>query len=176
MDTWISRCNRTVECVHCHREIELHEPCVFGKQWVKTQSGSWLYYMYHWHAKRKDDGVCCWVEQGLFNFSQMKFVETRGRKVTLTLSAEIRQKRLAILQRHARLVQMLKEEMEKLATDSETAHPVGSWERVAHYGQELEALKEKIAPLGGVPPSWIIEESTGQETPAQTLQPMPTGS
>jgi hypothetical protein len=108
-----------------------------------------------------------------------------GRK-TLLLSQDVRKKRLQLLQRHARLVQMLKEEMEKLATDETTSSPQGSWERVANIGLRLEELKSAIEPLGGVPSSWQEAQqaqpmplllnssySSGLEAPAISLPPMP---
>jgi hypothetical protein len=55
-------------------------------------------------------------------------------------------------------MQMLREEMEKLATDDITTHPTGSWQKVANIGLKLDLLKEQIAPMGGVPTTWLTEE------------------
>ena len=162
MDVWFTRCKRTAKCSHCGRQIEVHSPMVHGKLWLvlnkdSTQKTLRFVKHFYWHGER-EDGVCCWVEQGLAALHMRSpEVETRGGK-TLLLPLELRQKRLKLLQRHARLVQLLSEEMEKLATDTVSSRPLGSWMKVSRIGQQLEELKDAIAPLGGVPPSWMPRE------------------
>ena len=133
MDIWITDCRYTVECHHCHQPILLHSPMVVGRYWTvyNANSAAPIHHRHtiHWHVKRESDSICCWIEQGLTELN-LKLAEpkvsNRGGK-TLLLSSDMRKKRLQLLQRHARLVQMLKEEMEKLATDETTSQPLGSW-------------------------------------------------
>jgi hypothetical protein len=186
MQIHIHYCRRTKECEYCRQPIALNEPEIVGQIWATFNSGTaseaHRYYTHFWHAK-KLDGTCCWLESGLSAISQMeKKVETRGGK-TLLLPSDVRKKRLQLLQRHARLVQMLKEEMEKLATDETTSNPQGSWERVALLGQRLEELKSYIEPLGGIPASWINSDiqstrdcSSGLEQPVSDHSLALTGS
>ena len=168
MEIRITECRRTIDCEYCHKPIELHSPIIIGKNWFVynkgTASEAHRYYIHHWHAKDAS-GSCCWLEQGLYVLLiAEKRIETRGGK-TLLLPIDQRKQRLKLLQRHARLVQMLKEEMEKLATDATTSRPVGSWDRVALLGQRLEELKALIQPLGGVPSSWLDKSEQSAQAP-----------
>lgn len=158
----LTECMQTVKCSHCHEEIALHSPMIKGEYWSShsNNTGSVKYrHQLYWHVSRASDSVCCWIEQGLtsLHLRQLTHTETRGGK-TMLLTADIRSKRLQLLQRHARLMQMLREEMEKLATDDITTHPTGSWQKVANIGLKLDLLKEQIAPMGGVPTTWLTEE------------------
>jgi superfamily I DNA and/or RNA helicase len=71
---------------------------------------------------------------------------------------------------------MLREEMEKLATDSATTHPIGSWLRVSSIGNKLEELKELIAPLGGIPTSWKTKEEIEMEEDSESQNQLPLES
>jgi len=161
---------------------------VVGRYWTvyNANSAAPIHHRHtiHWHVKRESDSICCWIEQGLTELN-LKLAEpkvsNRGGK-TLLLSSDMRKKRLQLLQRHARLVQMLKEEMEKLATDETTSQPLGSWDRVSVLGQRLDELKDLIEPLGGVPVGWLNQEdssspnnSAGLEQPANSLPLALTG-
>jgi hypothetical protein len=161
LDVWISHCRRETLCSSCHTPILLGEPCVFGKYWIKYDSSAGLSIRpytkrYHWHIKRSNDGGCCWIDQGLAVLPP--FVETRGRH-PLLLSEDKKKTRLFLLQRHARLVQLLREEMEKLAT-GET-----SLSRTISLSEKLSALLPLIEEAGGVPPTW---KSSGSEASADT--------
>jgi hypothetical protein len=190
VEIYINECRYPVVCEHCKEKIALHTPMVTGKSWhiinKDSSSPQHIYHILHWHVSRPTDSICCWIEQGLtaYNLKLLTKEEKRGGK-TLLIDSETRKKRLQILQRHARLVQMLREEMEKLASDAIISVHQGSWERVATLGQRLEELKEQILPLGGVPKSWTQEESVslkktessylGLGIGASCLPPSPTG-
>lgn len=150
MDIWVGRCNKSCNCIHCGELIELGEPEVFGKLWMRfTNEGAkprtWVR-KFHWHAKRKRDGQCCWLVQALEAFGKQKHVETRGRKKIL-LPKKKREARLRILRRRAKVMQQLRVEVEK-------APDVRDMEEMIRLGGILEELKQEIAPVGGVPKSW----------------------
>ena len=170
MDIWIKDCTRTCICVHCKKDIALHTPMIVGKYWSKNNGISYAHIV-HWHVRREEDSVCCWIEQGLSGLKErsQNRIETRGNHLML-IPSEMRSARLKLLQRHARLMQMLREEMEKLATDSASSHPVGSWQRVSLIGLKLESLKAEINLVGGVPASWLTEEEELNQQSQTTQQ------
>jgi hypothetical protein len=121
---------------------------VQGKLWKKSigeksEVRRWTI-NFHWHAKRKQDNQCCWLEQGLDRVAREPHVETRGRK-RLVLPKEVLEKRRLVMLRHGRVVQRLKAEME--------AEPQ-ELDRIIRLGEQLETLRLEIGPLGGVPKSW----------------------
>jgi len=123
---------------------------IAGKLWMRfTKEGGeprrWVK-NFRWHVRREQDGMCCWLEQALENLSRHPPVETRGRK-KLVLPKEKRLSRLSVLRRRARVVQRLKLLM-MLPTKQRDI------DEVIRLGSQLEEMKEEIAPLGGVPPSW----------------------
>jgi len=163
MYTIITECRRSVLCSYCNKEILLHSPMIKGSYYTSADKGTKFMHTLHWHVERGEDQKCCWLEQGLAVLKERKLSqeETRGNRMLL-LPVEKRKQRLQLLQKHARLVQMLKEEIEKLATDSETTNPKGSWQRVALLGERIEELKSLIAPLGGIPVTWLAEGETSK--------------
>jgi len=99
---------------------------------------------FHWHAKRKKDGQCCYLVQGLERMEKEPYVEMRGRK-PLVMPKDIRMARLAVLRRRARVMQRLREEVEGEKPNLDL---------LIHLGEQLESLKIEILPLGGAPKSW----------------------
>ena len=147
MDIWISTCHKKSKCSHCGEDIENNEPCVFGKLWKKftgkeSEVRKWTI-TFHWHARRKSDGQCCWLAQAMEYLEKQEYTEMRGRHC-IVLPKELREKRLSILRRRARVMQRIRAEMEE----------GGNVDALIHLGKQLETLKEEIAPLGGVPKNW----------------------
>lgn len=99
---------------------------------------------FRWHARRKEDDQCCWLVQGLDNFDKTPFVETRGRQ-PLVMPQDMRKARLRLLQRHARVMQVIKAESEREGVDVD---------RLIRLGSQLAEMKEQISLAGGVPKSW----------------------
>jgi len=148
MDIWIGRCKKSAECNYCGETIENGEPAVFGKLWRQygAEGGEvrkWTK-KFRWHARRKRDGQCCWAIQGLENFDSTPYTETRGRR-PLVISKEMRETRLRLLRRHAKVMQRLRVEMESGKANVDV---------LIHLGSRLETLKEEISQVGGVPKSW----------------------
>ena len=150
MDIWVSRCNKGCNCTYCGEPIEVGEAEVFGKLWLRfTSEGSaprrWVK-KFHWHARRKRDGQCCWLVAALAEFGKRVYVERRGRKRIL-LPKEDRDARLRLLRRRAKIIQQLRVEAEKSPEER-------NMEEMIRLGGILEQLKVDIAEVGGVPKSW----------------------
>jgi len=146
MDIRIVRCKKVTKCGHCSTIIEKLEPMVVGRLYKNTYKEDgrrhWTL-RYYWHPQ-------CWVEQALAYLDSPeaeRFEAKRGRK-PIQLSPEDKAARFKILARRARVVQRLHEELEKPECQR-------SLDRIIHLGSQLEAQKEDIAPLGGVPKSWL---------------------
>jgi hypothetical protein len=151
VDIWLSRCNKTVTCSHCGEDIEVGEPEVFGKLWLRfSQDGeakarTWTK-TFHWHGRRKRDGQCCWLVQALEKFDSTKFIESRGRK-KLLMPKEARDGRLKILRKHAKVLQQLRAIMEEPAGDRDMV-------AITRLGGRLQKLRIDIEKFGGAPESW----------------------
>ena len=107
------------------------------RRWVKN---------FRWHAKRKQDGQCCWLVASLEFADKNIHTETRGRK-PLVLPKEVKAERLKILRNRARLVMRLRELM-LAPLDSQDVN------EIIKIGSKIGLMKERIAELGGVPSSW----------------------
>jgi len=133
---------------------------VVGKLWRSSKEGGdarrWVIH-FRWHAQKAPEvlglyPVNCWMQEGLEYLKAHPYEETRGRK-QLPLAKEQKEARLKILRQRARLVQKLKTLME--AYDQEEAHlSQEDLNYMIRVGSQIEELKERIEPLGGVPPSW----------------------
>lgn len=150
MDIWISRANKGCPCSYCGTKIEVGEAEVFGKLWSRRKGEGvevhkWSR-MFHWHAKRKADDLCCWLQQGFEALANNPHVETRGRKKIL-LPSDQRLARLRILQKRAKVLQQIR-------TIMETEPKERNMNEIIRLGGILNELKERILPLGGMPESW----------------------
>ncbi len=151
MDIYLTICRKTVPtCSYCNETIGLSEPMVCGKLWQKyTEEGGeprrWVK-NFRWHGKRMKDSQCCWLSQALENLSQHPTAETRGRK-RLDLSLDQHAERLKVLRQRARTVAKLKELMLAPLDQRDV-------DEVIRIGSKVEAMKEKMVLLGGVPRSW----------------------
>ena len=158
MDVWLTICHKTVpKCHYCHEPIHLGEVMVAGKLWFRASKEGgdirrWIKH-FRWHAQKETPSLSgppvetnCWLLEGLAYLAEHPYVETRGRK-QLQLSTKQKDARLKILRQRARLVQKLKTLMEA-PLDSKDL------DVMIKIGSQIEELKERIGPLGGVPPSW----------------------
>ena len=144
MEIWISHCKRQAKCRYCSEAILKGTPIVFGREWRSYEKdGSTRQWVrrFYWHPN-------CWLEEALAQLDKLpEATDSMGRK-PLTLSAEDKQKRFAILRKRARIAQRLHEELE-----------VEDWQsnidRIIALGNQVEQLKEEIEPLGGIPRSWL---------------------
>lgn len=154
IDIWLDRCNRTIECSYCGEDIVNGDIEVFGRYWQRRtkEGGSTVRWVktFHWHAQKMIENQqvqCCWLKQALESLALHPHIETRGRR-SMVLPVEQKAARLKILQKRARIIQVIVEE---------TGKPVHlqSIDRIIRLGSQLESLKEQIAPLGGVPKTWL---------------------
>ena len=153
MDVWLTTCRKTVpKCSHCQEPIKLGEVMVVGKLWRTSnkdgEARRWLKTL-HWHAQRGEDRVCCWLIAGLDYLSTHPTTETRGRKL-LQLTKKEKEARLKLVRQRARLVQKIKLLM-LIPLEEQSPKDIADMIKV---GSQIIELREKIAPLGGVPPSW----------------------
>jgi hypothetical protein len=158
MDVWVSTCRRRIEsCSYCHKPIDSGSIVVYGKLWMRNSKDKdkithWVRHFY-WHTDSPDNHKCCWLEQGIENAKKMQsqYIENRGGK-RLLLPEEDRKKRLQILQRRARLVQMLKDELEKQVDGDKNL------DKIIEIGNKIEQLKQSIELYGGAPKSWNTDD------------------
>jgi len=150
MDIWLTTCKKKAKCSYCEELIELGEPVVYGRLWLRTKEGEYkprrFVKRFRWHAQKGDEKKCCWLEQALNNLANNPYIETRGRK-RLVLPPEIREKRLKVLRRRAKVVQQLRTETEEQPERQDI-------DEIIRLGGILARLKEEIEPLGGVPKGW----------------------
>ncbi len=149
MDIWIAYCKREAKCHYCQQPIKARDYVVKGKLWRKLKTGlthwSWRYY---WHVKNKD-GECCWLLEGIAYLEKNPYSSGLKGGKSLGLTDEDGKMRLAILRRHAKYTQKIRQAME-----------TGNLDRIIRLATSMEKLKEEIYPLGGIPKKWITETST----------------
>jgi len=154
MDVWLAYCRKTVKCAHCGEPIKPGDIAVFGRLWRSSKEGGearrWVK-NFRWHAQKGEGQVNCWLAAGLDYLSTHPVVETRGRR-QLQLTKEQKEARLKILRQRARLVQKLRFYME-LPLRCQNEEDVAA---IIKLGSQIQELKEQIAKVGGVPPSWEL--------------------
>ncbi len=129
------------------------EPMVLGKMLQKTtQKGEAVgarrgVMNFRWHAQKQPDNQCCWLLAGLEHLALNPYVETRGRK-KIIMSKPKRDRRLAILRKHARA----KSELQQLILIGRLGQR--DVDRVIVLGGQLEEMKDEMEDIGGVPKSW----------------------
>jgi len=127
---------------------------VAGRIW-KTRDGKVRRFVKNlrWHGQKivnpEEPPICCWLEAGLEYLRTHPKEETRGRKqLQLTKAQKI--ERSKISRQRARLVQKLKTLMEVPLANQEQK----DINDIIKIGSQIEQLKERIIPLGGLPPNW----------------------
>jgi hypothetical protein len=146
VNVWISRAGRTKECTGCKQPISTGESIVIAKKYYSADNGKKRTYTFRWHASREQDGLCCWLEDGLLELAKRPRVESRGRKPR-DMDQSTRDKRVAVLRRRGSVLQRLKKA---------TAVPPEErdLDEIIRLGTMLEKLKGEVVQLGGVPESW----------------------
>ena len=142
MDVWFAWCKRPADCNWCHKPIEHCTPMVVKKLWRKGDEGSRkINLKFYFHPD-------CNTASGLDYLNLHPYTSgpnKRGPKKS-PLTDEQKHQRLLILRRKASLEQRKK----KLKS--------GFPDRVlreAHLDEKIADLMLEIAPLGGIPHSWI---------------------
>ena len=150
MDIWLGRCNKTVGCTYCKEYVTVGEPQVFGKLWMRKSGEELVVRRYvlnfRWHARRKRDGQCCWLAQGIEHFEQTPYVEKRGRRA-MELGKDEKKRRLQLLRMHAHMAERLDELSQCNMNDLDV-------DELVKIGVRLIDIKEEIEKIGGVPKSW----------------------
>ena len=162
MNLWIAKARVGAECTYCHKDIPKSAPCIFGRTWIRKDNegtdGAGVYWTktYHWHIQSPDNN-CCWIVQGLSVLdtkSSNSHTQHRGRK-RLVLPADTRLQRLHLLQKRARLVQVINEQLEIIAANGFVGiidtRPLN---RIIAAGTKMKEMKVQIQQLGGVPKGW----------------------
>jgi len=148
MDIWISRNGRTTICASCHETIAIDEPVVRGRLWKRSKeentTSRWSK-TFTWHTKNQD-GICCWLAEGLLALEKTPKVETRGRKAT-GLPADIQTYRVKLLKRRGSIMQRLKKQ-------TNVPIEVRDLDKIILLGQQLDKVKLEIEKYGGVPDNW----------------------
>ena len=151
MDIRLATCRKTTQCSYCLQDITIGEPVIRGRIWSKRSESEeghisrWVM-NFRWHGKRLSDSQCCWLAQELDKLSTTTYVETRGRK-RIVLPKEQRDRRLHLLRKRARQMQLVKHAM-SVPTEQRDI------DEVIRIGGVLEEIKEEMASLGGAPKSW----------------------
>jgi len=145
MHIWITKARKTAFCSSCGDTIHIGDPIVRGRVYSKSETGKTTASTFTWHAKNRE-GYCCWLEEGLLNLAKNPWTETRGRK-RAPMSEDNRTQRVRIMKRRGSVKQRLQRAV-KVPVDQR------DYDLIISLGAQLEACKEEIAPLGGVPQGW----------------------
>lgn len=133
----MSWCKRACQCKHCLDTIETGKPVVVGRA-VLTVNGRKTYTAYRWHPN-------CWVGQALAYIEQHPFEPPAVGRKRLELDSESRDKRLAIMRRHAATLQRIRYMVRKQDMNIDA---------MINLGGLLAKQAEEIEQYGGVPESW----------------------
>jgi hypothetical protein len=115
---------------------------VQGKIWRKAGVSLHWAFQYYWHVVNKD-GIHCWEEQGMAYLQKHPYNQGERGGQPLGLDYDTNKKRIAVLRRHAKYMQKIRQAMQTDNVD-----------RVIRLANSADKLKEEILPLGGVPKSW----------------------
>ena len=146
MNVWITLTRKRSKCFYCGRMIETGDYQVVCQYYMKQLNSerTWVRKM-RFHAKEP----YCWIDRGLVELSTRPAIaEHRGRH-QLSMSDEVRAKRLKIQRRRASVKQRLEIELSKLLPDAD---------KVVHLVEVLNKYVEEIEGLGGVPEGWVNKE------------------
>jgi hypothetical protein len=139
LDIWITRCRRERKCNFCPEKIELAQPMVEGKLWMRHGDAKRWPIRFAWHIE-------CWVKQGLIVLEDKPYVAAgnRGRK-KLDMPEDRHTIRVKLLRRRAAAFFRLRAAAEE-----------GNVNLVIKTMTLMEKIAEEIEPYGGVPESWVM--------------------
>lgn len=143
MNVWMKRCRREAKCRFCEKPIEKGGYLVFCSWYKKTKDKAGAPQTWQFHMSFHPQ---CWIDQAIIELEKSPPAETRGRK-RLPMTDEVKEKRIKILRRRGAVLQRIRNELAKPEEER-------SIDRIIHFGDKLNELKEEIVPLGGVPSSW----------------------
>jgi hypothetical protein len=150
MEIWITRAGRTIDkCSECGYPITAGEFIVRGKYMLNRKLG--FSRLLNYHIDHPVTHQCCWIEAGKLAVekSEIGKIETRGRKAVIILSEDDKRARRLALLRRSSVLQRIRRECAKSSPDVD---------RLVHLGMMINAIKQDIAPLGGIPEHWVKEE------------------
>ena len=167
----LTTCRKGVACTYCHEDITTADLMLVGKEYSISPNGNKWCTVLHWHVENKE-GKCCWLEEAKIKEAEkrLSFKETRGRHY-LPLDIETRKKRLYLIRKRARTIQLIKAEVENLAVSEWIDHPCIDSTKLVAYGLQLEQISAEIVNYGGVPESWTQSSlSSGSVISARSPQ------
>ncbi|GAG26431.1 unnamed protein product [marine sediment metagenome] len=143
MNVWMKKCRRETNCRFCEKPIVKGSYLVYCTWFKKTKDKAGTPQKWKFHMSFHPQ---CWIDQAVIELEKAPPVETRGRK-RLAMTDDTKEKRIKILRRRGAVLQRIRNELAKPEEDR-------SIDRIIHFGDKLNELKEEIEPLGGVPSSW----------------------
>ncbi len=158
MDIWVKRAYRPTKCDYCQQYVATGDYLVCGKLWLTKSEASatltarkWLLRKY-WHL-HSPDGIHCWEEQAKYYIDRKpKPIKSPAGRKKLELTNEDKRARGKILNRRSTITQRIRAEWEKPLE-------LIDYDEIVHLGTMLKKCKEEIEPLGGVPKSWLDNET-----------------